>query len=101
SADGGAPVLLEVSGLTVSYGSVQVLFGVDLEVRAGEIVALLGPTGAAKSTTLNAISGIVEPDGGNVWFNGDPIVGEQPERTVARGIVQVPGGRGIFPGLSV
>jgi branched-chain amino acid transport system ATP-binding protein len=95
------PVLLEVSGLTVSYSGVRVLFGVDFEVRAGEIVALLGTNGAGKSTTLNAISGIVEPDGGNVWFDGDAIVGEQPERTVARGIVQVPGGRGIFPGLSV
>jgi branched-chain amino acid transport system ATP-binding protein len=80
---------------------VQVLFGVDLEVRAGEIVALLGTNGAGKSTTLNAISGIVEPDGGNVWFEGEGITGEPPERTVARGIVQVPGGRGIFPGLSV
>jgi branched-chain amino acid transport system ATP-binding protein len=97
----GGPVLLEVSGLTVSYGGVQVLFGVDLDVRAGEIVALLGTNGAGKSTTLNAISGIVEPDGGNVWFDGDPVTGEAPERTVARGIVQVPGGRGIFPGLSV
>jgi branched-chain amino acid transport system ATP-binding protein len=97
----GGPVLLEVSGLTVSYGGVQVLFGVDLDVRAGEIVALLGTNGAGKSTTLNAISGIVEPDGGNVWFAGDPVTGEAPERTVARGIVQVPGGRGIFPGLTV
>ena len=68
-------MLLEVSGLTVSYSGVQVLFGVDLEVRAGEIVALLGTNGAGKSTTLNAISGIVEPDGGNVWFDGEPIVG--------------------------
>jgi branched-chain amino acid transport system ATP-binding protein len=97
----GGPVLLEVSGLTVSYGGVRVLFGVDLDVRAGEIVALLGTNGAGKSTTLNAISGIVEPDGGNVWFEGMPVTGEAPERTVARGIVQVPGGRGIFPGLSV
>jgi branched-chain amino acid transport system ATP-binding protein len=97
----GSAVLLEVRDLTVSYSGVRVLFGVDLEVRAGEIVALLGTNGAGKSTTLNAISGIVEPDGGNVWFDGDPIVGEQPERTVGRGIVQVPGGRGVFPGLSV
>src|SRR5207237_7177949 len=59
----GGPVLLEAVGLTVSYGGVQVLFGVDLEVRAGEIVALLGTNGAGESTTLNAISGIVEPGG--------------------------------------
>jgi ABC-type branched-subunit amino acid transport system ATPase component len=80
---------------------VQVLFGVDLEVREGEIVALLGTNGAGKSTILNAISGIVEPDGGNVWFEGEAITGEAPERTVARGIVQVPGGRGVFPRLTV
>ena len=100
TTDGG-PVLLEACRLTVSYDGVQVLFGVDLEVRAGEIVALLGTNGAGKSTTLNAISGEVEPDGGNVWFEGEAITGEPPERTVARGIVQVPGGRGIFPGLTV
>ena len=99
--DGAAPVLLETHGLTVSYSGVQVLFGVDLEVRAGEIVALLGTNGAGKSTVLNAISGVVEPDGGNVWFDGEAITGEPPERTVARGIVQVPGGRGVFPRLTV
>jgi ABC-type branched-subunit amino acid transport system ATPase component len=97
----GAGVLLETSGLTVSYDGVQVLFGVDLEVRQGEILALLGTNGAGKSTTLNAISGIVEPDGGNVFFEGEAITGEPPETTVSRGIVQVPGGRGVFPGLSV
>lgn len=93
--------LLEVRGLTVSYDGVQVLFGVDLDVREGEIVALLGTNGAGKSTTLNAISGLHEPDGGNVWFDGLPIVGLAPERTVRRGVVQVPGGRGVFPGLTV
>jgi branched-chain amino acid transport system ATP-binding protein len=98
---GGAGVLLETSGLTVSYDGVQVLFGVDIEVREGEIVALLGTNGAGKSTTLNAISGLVEPDGGNVFFHGEAITGEPPEATVSRGIVQVPGGRGVFPGLSV
>ena len=86
---GGA--LLEVRNLTVSYDGVQVLFGVDLEVGEGEIVALLGTNGAGKSTTLNAISGLHEPDGGNIWFAGEPILGLAPERTVMRGIVQVPG----------
>jgi branched-chain amino acid transport system ATP-binding protein len=100
-SEGRAGVLLETVGVTVSYDNVQVLFGVDLEVREGEILALLGTNGAGKSTTLNAISGIVEPDGGNVFFRGEAITGEAPEHTVARGIVQVPGGRGIFPGLTV
>lgn len=95
------PVLLEASGLTASYDGVQVLFGVDLEIRRGEMVALLGTNGAGKSTTLNAISGILEPDGGNVWFDGEPITGLAPEQTAARGLIQVPGGRGVFPGLTV
>lgn len=97
----GSILLLETKDLTVSYDGVQVLFGVDLRIRQGEIVALLGTNGAGKSTTLNAINGLVEPDGGNVWFDGTPITGEPPERTTARGIVQAPGGRGIFPGLTV
>ena len=101
-AEGGdADLLLQTQDVTVSYSGVQVLFGVDLEIRKGEIVALLGTNGAGKSTILNAISGVVEPDGGNVWFEGDAITGEAPERTVARGIVQVPGGRGVFPRLTV
>lgn len=99
--EGATPVLLQTQDVTVSYSGVQVLFGVDLEIRAGEIVALLGTNGAGKSTVLNAISGVVEPDGGNVWFDGEAITGEAPERTVARGIVQVPGGRGVFPRLTV
>ena len=99
--ENGSVLLLETKDLTVSYDGVQVLFGVDLQIREGEIVALLGTNGAGKSTTLNAINGLVEPDGGNVWFGGVPITGEPPERTTARGIVQAPGGRGIFPGLTV
>ena len=99
--DDGSVLLLETKDLTVSYDGVQVLFGVDLQIRKGEIVALLGTNGAGKSTTLNAINGLVEPDGGNVWFDGVAITGEPPERTTARGIVQAPGGRGIFPGLTV
>ena len=97
----GRPLLLETKGLTASYGPVQVLFGVDLEVREGEIVALLGTNGAGKSTVLNAISGLLSPDGGNVWFDGEAITGEPAERVAARGLVQAPGGRGIFPGMTV
>jgi ABC-type branched-subunit amino acid transport system ATPase component/MFS family permease len=99
--ESGRVLLLETKDLTVSYDGVQVLFGVDLRIREGEIVALLGTNGAGKSTTLNAINGLVQPDGGNVWFDGVAITGEPPERTTARGIVQAPGGRGIFPGLTV
>ncbi len=97
----GEDILLSVRDLTVSYGPVQVLFGVNLDVRRGEIVALLGTNGSGKSTILNAISGLIEPTGGNVWFDGDFITTERPERVVARGLVQAPGGKGVFPGLTV
>ena len=97
----GRPLLLETQGLTVSYGPVRVLFGVDLQVRQGEIVALLGTNGAGKSTVLNAISGLLASDGGNIWFDGAPITGETAERIAGRGLLQAPGGRGIFPGMTV
>ncbi|HEX9890372.1 MAG TPA: ATP-binding protein [Nitriliruptorales bacterium] len=93
--------LLEVRNLCVSYGGVRVLFGIDLDVGAGEVVALLGTNGSGKSTTLNAISGVVEPDRGNVWLDGEPLTGMAPDRIVRKGIVQAPGGKGIFPGLTV
>jgi len=93
--------LLEVRNLCVSYSGVRVLFGVDLDVERGEMVALLGTNGSGKSTTLNGISGIVEPDRGNVWLNGEPLTGLAPDRIVRKGVVQAPGGKGIFPGLTV
>lgn len=93
--------LLEVHNLCVSYGAVQVLFGIDLEVATGEMVALLGTNGSGKSTTLNGISGLIEPDRGNVWLDGEPITGLAADQVVRRGIVQAPGGKGIFPGLTV
>jgi branched-chain amino acid transport system ATP-binding protein len=99
--DEGRPLLLETHGLIASYGPVQVLFGIDLEVRQGEIVALLGTNGAGKSTVLNALSGLLPTSGGNVWFDGEPITGETAERIAGRGLVQAPGGRGIFPGMTV
>ncbi len=97
----GANVLLSCRDVTVSYGAVQVLFGVDLEVRRGEIVALLGTNGSGKSTILNAVSGLVPASGGNIWFDGEFINGERPERIVGRGLVQAPGGKGVFPALTV
>ncbi len=62
--------LLDVSGLTASYGRAQVLFGVTLRLRPGEVVALMGRNGAGKSTTLKAIMGVLPPTGGTVWFEG-------------------------------
>jgi ABC-type branched-subunit amino acid transport system ATPase component len=97
----GEVELLVTRGLDVSYGSTQVLFGVDFTCREGEIVALLGTNGAGKSTLLNAISGLVEPSGGAILFEGRDITALPANRTVAEGIVTVPGGKGVFPTLTV
>ncbi len=93
--------LLVCRGVDVSYDSVQVLFGVDLEVRRGEILALLGTNGAGKSTLLKAVSGLVRPGAGTIHLDGRDITGLDPVAAAKRGVVQVPGGRGIFPTLTV
>jgi ABC-type branched-subunit amino acid transport system ATPase component len=97
---GDAP-LLQCRSVDVCYDKVQVLFGVDLEVHQGEIVALLGTNGAGKSTLLKAISGLVRPTAGNITFNGVDISRATPLETTALGIVQVPGGKAVFPTLTV
>ncbi len=93
--------MLEVRGLHVSYGGIRALHGVSLEVRSGEIVSIIGPNGAGKTSMLNAVSGIVPPEGGEVLFEGQPIGGLAAHAVVARGIVQVPEGRLIFGTLTV
>jgi branched-chain amino acid transport system ATP-binding protein len=93
--------ILAVRGVDVSYGPVQVLFGVNFELAEGEMVALLGTNGAGKSTLLRAICGLVPIQAGSIFFDGEDISGYDPEESFARGLVQVPGGRGIFPGLTV
>jgi branched-chain amino acid transport system ATP-binding protein len=90
-----------VRHLDVHYDSVQVLFDVDFEVDEGEIVALLGTNGAGKSTLLRAISGLVEPSGGAIIYDGVDMTYTPPEEIVGRGVVQVPGGKGVFPSLTV
>jgi ABC-type branched-subunit amino acid transport system ATPase component/ABC-type branched-subunit amino acid transport system permease subunit len=96
----GSPLLC-VRDLDVAYDGVQVLFGVNCEVYEGEIVALLGTNGAGKSTLLKAISGLVPPSAGSIAFAGHELAGDDPVAIVRRGITQMPGGRGIFPSLSV
>jgi ABC-type branched-subunit amino acid transport system ATPase component len=96
-----ADILLACKSVEVAYDKVQVLFGVDLEIRRGEILALLGTNGAGKSTLLKAISGIVDMLGGSVFFEGREITQLDAIATAELGISQVPGGRGIFPTLTV
>jgi ABC-type branched-subunit amino acid transport system ATPase component/MFS family permease len=99
--DADEQALLTVRGLDVAYDGVQVLFGVDLEVRRGEILALLGTNGAGKSTLLSAVSGLVDPVGGAIFFAGRDITHADAGQTAALGIVQMPGGKATFPTLSV
>ena len=93
--------LLEVEGLRAGYGRLPVIFGIDLTVSEGEIVALLGLNGAGKTTTLRAISGMIPALGGRVSFGGEDVTGQSAERIARRGLVHVPEGRGIFPNLRV
>ena len=93
--------LLSVQSLDFSYGQLQVLFDVNFTVDEGEMVALLGTNGAGKSTLLKAISGLALPDRGVVSFDGQDITYLGAEQRVVRGVVQIPGGKAIFPPMSV
>ena len=93
--------VLSVRGLNVSYGTIPALHGVDLDVRKGEIVTLIGANGAGKTSTLRTISGLLKPRQGSVHFQGEDITGVKPHVIVARGISHVPEGRGIFANLTV
>jgi branched-chain amino acid transport system ATP-binding protein len=93
--------VLELAGLRAAYGPIEALRGVDLEVRAGELVCLLGANGAGKSSTLRAISGLVRPTGGRIVFDGRPIMGLEPAVILAAGIAHCPEGRRVFPHLTV
>lgn len=96
-----AEPILVCEGVDVSYGPVQVLFGLDLTVDSGEIVALLGTNGAGKSTLLKAVSGLLKPKTGSIRFNGSDITGIAAHRTASMGLIQMPGGKGVFPQMSV
>jgi branched-chain amino acid transport system ATP-binding protein len=96
-----ADVVLALEGLTAGYDEAAVLRDVDLEVGAGEIVALLGANGAGKTTTLRAVSGIVKPMSGRVLFEGRDLARVSPSARARLGIAHVPEGRGLFFGLTV
>ncbi|MBA3652854.1 MAG: MFS transporter [Actinobacteria bacterium] len=100
-AAGDVDALLAVRGLEVAYGNVQILFGVDLDVGQGEIVALLGTNGAGKSTFLRAVSGLMDPIGGAVFFKGRDVSHADAVTKALLGMALVPGDRGVFPGLTV
>jgi branched-chain amino acid transport system ATP-binding protein len=93
--------LLSVDGLDVHYASVQALFDVTIDVPAGSVVAVLGANGAGKSTLARTVSGLVPSSAGKVTFDGQDITKAKPHDIRRAGLVHIPEGRGIFPGLSV
>jgi branched-chain amino acid transport system ATP-binding protein len=93
--------MLEVQGLVSSYGRIEVLHGISLEVRSGEVVALVGANGAGKTTLLRAISGVQPTRGGQILFDNEPIHAMPAHRRMTLGLAQVPEGRHVFPTLSV
>ena len=94
-------VILRLANIESSYGPVQAIRGVSLEVRKGDIVTVLGANGAGKTTILKTISGIIDPQKGTVWFDGEEIQKKNPDWIVRRGISHVPEGREVFPLLTV
>jgi len=99
--DGSAPAALELVDVQAGYGTIDVLFGVDLTLRKGEVHALLGPNGAGKTTTLRVASGQIRPNSGEVRFDGTPIGKAGPDALARQGLCLVPEGRGVFPNLTV
>jgi branched-chain amino acid transport system ATP-binding protein len=93
--------MLKIEDLRVNYGGIEAVKGISLDVPEREIVTLIGANGAGKSTTLRAVTGIVKPAGGRIFFNDEDITGLSPYSVVARGITLVPEGRRVFPDLTV
>lgn len=93
--------ILEIRDLVVSYGGIEAVKGISLDVPRGQIVTLIGANGAGKSTTLKTISGIVTPKHASILYEGQEIVGSAPDVIVSKGITLVPEGRRVFPDLTV
>jgi branched-chain amino acid transport system ATP-binding protein len=93
--------MLVVKDVVTAYGQIVALKGVSLEVKAGEVVCLLGANGAGKSTLINTVSGILRPRSGRVTFDGRDITGMKGSRIAGMGVVEVPEGRGIFAHMTV
>ena len=94
-------VVLKITDLNAHYGHIHALRGISLEVKAGQIVTLLGANGAGKSTTMKCISGLLKPTGGKIEFMGENIFGKPAQDIVKRGLIHVPEGRRIFKGMTI
>lgn len=93
--------ILEIRGLVVSYGGIEAVRGIDLDVPKGKIVTLIGSNGAGKSTTLKTIAGLVKPKSGTVELEGTTLTGKSSDFIVSQGVTLVPEGRRVFPNLTV
>ena len=93
--------ILAAEGLTAGYGKIDILHGVSLHVRPGEIVSIIGPNGAGKSTAFKTIVGFLTPSAGRVLFEGQDITGLRPDLVLRRGLAYVPQGRIVFPAMTV
>ena len=93
--------MLEVKNLSVHYGMIQAVRNVDFTVKEGEIVSLIGANGAGKSTILKTLSGLIHPSKGEIVYLGENIASTSAKKIVEKGLVQVPEGRHVFPGLTV
>jgi branched-chain amino acid transport system ATP-binding protein len=93
--------LLELRGVRAGYGAIEVLHGVDLDLRPGEVMAVLGPNGAGKTTTLKVLAGLHPLAGGDIWLAGRRVNGARSDDLARIGLCLIPEGRGIFPSLSV
>src|ERR1700748_1552370 len=95
------PLILELKGFSAGYGEIQVLWGIDLAVRRGEITALIGSNGAGKTTLMRALSGLIPTTAGNYFSEGRDLTGDSAVEILAHGIVHVPEGRRLFGAMSV
>jgi branched-chain amino acid transport system ATP-binding protein len=96
-----AETVLSITGLKVAYGGIQAVKGVDLEVRAGELIALIGANGAGKTTTMKAITGMLQPAAGDITYFGRSIRGQGSFQLVGQGLAMVPEGRGVFARMTI
>src|ERR1700682_5112735 len=95
------PLILELQGWRAGYGEIQVLWGIDMDVRRGEITALIGSNGAGKTTLMRVLSGLIPKQGGDWFSEGKDLTEDTPAQILAHGIVHVPEGRRLFGAMSV
>ena len=93
--------ILEIKDLVVSYGGIEAVKGISMNIERGKIVTLIGANGAGKSTTLKSIAGLVKPKNASILYEGQEIIGKKPDQIVSLGITLVPEGRRVFPNLTV